>query len=181
MNQATSADWLDAWGSIIGGLAALIAVIYAAKQLRGLVKQLKQNNFTALLTLEIEMNARKHRVDEAAREVRLLKARNAENDEIVIQYEFLEGRLEDWFNLADRMAFCILNKYLREKDFKSEYFKYFESMVTCHPDWFGPDTIYSNIVKLGERWGFGPPGHFESIGRNQVRGDGERPNTADAP
>lgn len=158
MNPATAADWLDAWGSIIGGLAALIAVGLAARQLKGLIKQLKQSNFSALLTLEIEMNARKERVDEAAREVRRLGVKpGTDPEEIVIAYEFLEGCMENWLNLADRMAFCILKKYLRERDFRSEYRKYFENFMICYPEYFGPDTTYNNIIVLCERWGIQRP------------------------
>lgn len=142
----------------------MIAVGLAAQQLKGLIKQLKQSNFSALLTLEIEMNARKQRVDEAARAVRKLgiTKNNVDPEEIVIAYEFLEGCMEDWLNLADRMAFCILKKYLREKDFKTEYRKYFESFITCYPEFFGRDTIYNNIIALCKRWGIHVPGHMEA-------------------
>jgi hypothetical protein len=165
MNDALAAAWLGAWGSILSGIAALMAVAVAGHQLKGLVKQLKQSNFTALLTLEIEMNARKQRVGEAARAVRFLSLKqDVDQNEIIIAYEFLEECLEDWFNLADRMAFCILNKYLRERDFKSEYRKYFEQFLIQYPEYFGPDTIYTNIVKLCHRWKIYHPNHFESVG-----------------
>jgi ribosomal protein L31E len=151
-NGEGPAAWLGAWGSFLGGLAALGALGLAARQLKGLVKQLKQSNFTAFLTLEIEMNSRKQKVDEACREVRRLAQKGATSEEIVIANDFVEVCVENWLNLFDRLAFCILKKYLRENDFKTEYRKYLQSLVDCNPQYLQEDTVYDNILVLCHRW-----------------------------
>ncbi|MCA1704835.1 MAG: hypothetical protein LC808_16840, partial [Actinobacteria bacterium] len=43
---------LGAWGSFLGAIAALGALGLPARQLKGLIKQLKQGSFVALLALE---------------------------------------------------------------------------------------------------------------------------------
>jgi formylmethanofuran dehydrogenase subunit B len=113
MNEPTAADWISAVGSLLGGIAALAAVGIAADQLKKLVTQLKQGSFAALLTLEIEMNNRKQKVEDASREVRRLSEEERSADEIMIAYEYLEGCMENWLNLADRLAFCIRNPCLQ--------------------------------------------------------------------
>jgi hypothetical protein len=64
----------------------------------------------------------------------------------------LDGYVENWLNAADRLAFCILKGYLEERDWASEYRPYFANLVRKHRDQFGPDTIYTNIKDLHDRW-----------------------------
>lgn len=170
MNEPTGVDWLDAWGSIIGGLATLVAVGLAARQLRGLVRQIKQSNLISLMTLEIELANRKHALDEAAKEVRLSSLLREDFEKCTIAYDFMQGCLENYLNVADRLAFCILNRYVREKDFKTEYRHYFRDFVTAYPEYFGPESRYDNIIKICRRWKIFPPEYYIELGYERARG-----------
>lgn len=146
-------DWLQALGGVLGATAGIVAINFAARQLRGLVRQLKHHSLTAMLTLEVELCNRKQLVARTSREIKLLAIDiDSQRDRIEIEGEFLNECLDDWFTLADRLAFCILRRYLPEKDFKSEYFPYFYNLVNNHWPSFQDDSTYRNVIKLCKQW-----------------------------
>jgi hypothetical protein len=151
-------DALSAFGSLIGGLAALAAVVIAQQQLRQVNRSLRHSSLATLLTIESEMNNRKQEAEKAACELLTLANRNAPWNEIEIANRHLEGCMESWMNAVDRFAYCIRKKLLREKDWKSEYLPYIRNLLVDHPERFRHDTIYDNTRKLAIRWGLQVPG-----------------------
>jgi len=142
---------------VAGAVAALIALAMASKQIQGLVWQLQQGNFASLMMLEVEMNARKQRVDEAARDLQKLVHEQRSQEELEIFREYLKHCIENWLNLVDRFAFCIRKQMLDEEDFKQEYRRYIEELVQALPQYFTSESAYDNVIQLCERWKINRP------------------------
>lgn len=156
-NSANLTDWISAIGTLIGAIAALIALAMASQQIRGLVSQLQQGNFASLMMLEVEMNSRKQRVDEAARDLQKLVHENRSQEELEIFREYLKHCIENWLNLVDRFAFCIRKQMLDEDDFKQEYRRYIEELVGSLPQYFTSESAYDNVIQLCKRWNINLP------------------------
>jgi hypothetical protein len=117
-----AAAWFGAFGSVIGGLAAMAAIGIAQKQLTNLVRSLRQSTFAC----------------------RPEKIRTA--------YKYLQGCKENWFNAADRLAFLLIKGYVKEKDWKPEYRPYFAELIAKQGRHFQEGTPYTNVRKLSIRW-----------------------------
>lgn len=148
-----TADWLNAWATVVAALAAIAGVAIAYWQLSNLNKTLRMNALTIVLQLESEMNARKQRLEEYAAQLRIEACGEKPNDKLIeILSDELNGYLENWLNSSDRLAFCILKGYLEERDWKTDYRQYFADMVRSHEDSFGPSSIYTNVIDLNNKW-----------------------------
>lgn len=134
-------------------LATAVGVVVAYQQLSNLNTTLRLNSLGIVLQLESEMNSRKERVDELAAAVRIEVLKQVPNEDLVdVLSDQLDGSFENWLNACDRLAYCILRGYFAERDWKSEYRSYFLSLVQDHPEYFGRETIYTNIVDIHHKW-----------------------------
>ncbi len=149
-----SLEVIQTIATCVAALAAIAAVFVAWWQLGNLNKTLRMNALTVVLGLESEMNMRKMKVDEVATDIRRLDCEDNENNSklIGILSDYMEGLLENWLNCADRLAYCIKQGYLADKDWKIEYREYFNDLVKDHPDKFRADTIYTNLLDLNNKW-----------------------------
>jgi len=115
------ADAWSAFGSVLGGIAALIAVGIANKQLRNLVRTIRQDVVLLTLQIEAELNDRKTKMTEAALEVKFVatEIKDFEEDkefksakEARRRLERANGMLdltkENYLNAADRLCHSIL-------------------------------------------------------------------------
>jgi hypothetical protein len=142
-----------AWAAVAGVIVALLGVLVAWWQLRNLNTTLRMNSLGVVLQLESEMNARKAKADEIAFKIRQESlAENANIKLLDVLNGHLNGCLENWLNAADRLAFCILQGYFADKDWKTEYRGYFADLVKTHPEKYGPGSIYTNTLDLHHRW-----------------------------
>src|SRR5262245_44969060 len=132
-----AAAWIDAIGSFLAGIAALAAIALAQKQLRNLNKTLRQQVFASVIQLETEMNVRKIKCDDAALCLReLIDTPNTPPQKIEAAHDYLQGCMENWLNSADRLAFCILKGYVKEKEWKPEYVPYLRGLIDNHGELF---------------------------------------------
>jgi hypothetical protein len=146
-------NWISAISTAAAALTAIIAVILAYKQLGNLNKTLAMNVLSAVLQLESEMNARKERVDAVSAAIRKEGIKSKPNKALIeILGDELDGYLENWLNASDRLAYCIINGYLPERDWRVEYRQYFDKLVVDHESRFGAGTLYTNIVDLNHKW-----------------------------
>jgi len=151
--DATTAAWVEAVATVIGAIAAIAAVFVAYRQLSNLNTTLRMSVLAAVLQLESEMNARKRAVDEAACQVSTECAKSKRNEKAIQALTGkMEGLLESWLNAVDRFAYCIRHGYLAERDWKSEYREMFFGLVRDHPEKFGPQSVYTNIIDLTAKW-----------------------------
>lgn len=145
--------WVTAIATIVGALAAIAAVAVAYWQLNNLNQTLRMNGLMAVLQMEVDMNARKQRVDDLAAEIKKENAKQAPDLQLIrILGEQMNGCLESWLNSADRLAFCILKRYLPERDWRVEYRTYFFELVRDHEAKFRANSLYTNILDLNGKW-----------------------------
>lgn len=148
-----SADMVGAVGGVLAALAAGAGVAVAWYQLNNLNKALRMSGLMAVLQLESELNARKEKVDELSAKIRELGLAGEKKHELlVIVTDQYKGILENYFNAADRLAFCILKEYVPQKDWKAEYREYFNNIIKGHEGRFGPASPYKNVIDLNNRW-----------------------------
>ena len=106
----------------------------------------------AVLQIEAELQSRADKIDELNMEIR---QRCLDSQSTMDQIEILNDRKtaleEAYLNAVDRFAFCILKKYIDDKDWKHEYQAYFNRIVESLPAFFESDT-YDNILALRQRW-----------------------------
>lgn len=152
MNQPNLTDWISAWGSILGAIAAIAGLSYAGTQLKALVRQAKREAFTAFLALESEIIDKKQQVAEAARDLERLTIEGRPSEEIAIAGRYLESCIENWLNILDRFSACLRRKIFNEKHYKDDYCQYIAAIVRDHPERFGANSIYNNVIFICKRW-----------------------------
>jgi hypothetical protein len=66
----------------------------------------------------------------------------------------LNAAIENWLNSVNRLCFCIMRDYLKEKDWKIEYRDYISNVVKNKKfeKYFGAASIYRNIIDLNNKW-----------------------------
>lgn len=153
MTSAEIASVVSAISAAVAAGAAVAAVVVASKQLEKLNNTLRMNGLMAVLQLEADMTARKMRVDDLAAEIRKEDSKISPNAALItILGDQMNGYLENWLNASDRLAYCILKRYLPERDWRAEYRPYFAELVCDHAPKFGPGSLYTNIIDLNNKW-----------------------------
>ncbi|MBB6481525.1 hypothetical protein [Spirochaeta isovalerica] len=131
-------------------LASLSLPVFAIIEIRNLVRT---NTITTVLNLENEFNTRKTQLNSVSREILLNKEELNNNPDL---REALRGDLkaakENYLNALDRFCFCIDKTYIREKEWKTEYFDLIENVVDRNKDEFKGISKYRNIQRLHKRW-----------------------------
>jgi len=141
--------------SVIMALTAIIGVSVACFQLAKVSKSLRLNGLLGIVQMEIEMNRRGERLNAIALDIK------TESDQPKTKQDSktlrdLERRMlvesESYLNSVDRLAFCILNQYFKEREWQSEYREFLANVIRTHSEHFQPGTPYNNILKLHDKW-----------------------------
>jgi hypothetical protein len=144
---------LSAWATAAAAVAAFCAVGVAWWQLRNLNSTLRMTSLGIVLQLESEMNSRKSKLDDSATELRKAQTATPANADLVaVLGDNMKCCMENWLNAVDRFAFCILHGYLADKVWQTEYRDLFAGLIKGHPDYFGPGSIYTNIIDVDHKW-----------------------------
>ncbi|WP_434510099.1 hypothetical protein [Desulfitobacterium sp. AusDCA] len=144
----------DNWdiASVIGSLVTAfftVALFFVAFiQLRNLIRS---NTLSTVLNLETEVYQRKSKVDEITSKLRVAAASD-QNQLAQIYADDLDAAIENYLNILDRLSYCVLNGYLRDRDWKTEYEDLITTTVQQNSSSFGPGTYYLNTKKLYEKW-----------------------------
>jgi hypothetical protein len=129
------------------------ALLVAWRQLSGVRTELRMNSLMAVLEIEAEMNSRKEKVDSIAFKVRTLATEGKLSDDLKDVLTDERGcALENWLNSVDRLAYCILKNYLKDRDWRSEYCDYIQNIVRDNEFLFGAGSRYTNIIDINDRW-----------------------------
>lgn len=145
-------DWANI-ATITSVLIASGALLVAWRQLKGVRTELRMNSLMAVLEIEAEMNSRKEKVDSVAFKIRTIDAEKKLTDSLKdIFFDERNCALENWLNSVDRLAYCILRDYLKDRDWRSEYRDYIQNIVRENESLFGPGTRYTNIVDIHNKW-----------------------------
>lgn len=128
-------------------------LLVAWRQLLGVRIELRMNSLMAVLEIEAEMNRRKEKVDSIAFKVRTLSTENKLTDDLKdILTDESACALENWLNSVDRLAYCILKDYLKDRDWRSEYRDYIQNIVRNNEPLFSAGLRYTNIISLNGRY-----------------------------
>ena len=110
MHWYTTPDWWIAIGTFS-------AVVIAWRQLYLLRKS---NEIQTVLELESQLNERKVAFSKATIDRKRIDTQTAINNATGILSEMFDNAKENYFNVLDRLCFCILKGYLKERDWKAE-------------------------------------------------------------
>ncbi|QDT69173.1 hypothetical protein MalM25_21010 [Planctomycetes bacterium MalM25] len=97
-----SPEWVSAISAVVTALTAIFGVALGISQFSKANQSLKLNSLGVLLNLECELNRCKQLVNEATKE---LKVETDPARKEALQSSFDQLR-EDWYNTADRLAYC---------------------------------------------------------------------------
>jgi hypothetical protein len=144
-----SAEYVTAWATVVGAIAAIAAVAVANGQLKNLADSFRMSGLAAVLTMESEMNSRAEKMDEFSFRIQLALSEQRLSDEQIESHKERLLQLTDaYLNSVDRLAFCILKGYLPERDWRAEYEVLINGLIA------GPNRArdFDNIVKLYSKW-----------------------------
>lgn len=148
----TLKDFADL-ATIISVVVAAGALIVAWWQLSGVRTELRMNSLMAVLEIESEMNSRKEKLDSVAFKIRALAAENTLSNKLKeVLTDERSCALENWLNSVDRLAYCILKNYLKDRDWRSEYRDYIQNIVRDNESLFGAGSRYINIIDINNKW-----------------------------
>ena len=136
------AEWLSA-------IATVGICVIAFFQLKGL-----RDNITLQIVfdMERELHERKKLLDTIASEIQEQYLNEPSKESVYILKLKLSTAAENYLNAIERLAFLILKKYLRGRQWEREYKELIVGIVNHNPDRFGVTTPYTNIVKLYTKW-----------------------------
>lgn len=139
--------------NIIYTLLTAGLLLVAWIQLSKLRNELKMNSLMAILEMESQMNSRKEKVDDVGFRMRNLEIEGKLSDSLkdILSDEY-HTAVENWINSVDRLAYCILKKYLEDRDWRSEYRDYVQNLVKEFESRFGAGSRYTNIIDLNNKW-----------------------------
>lgn len=145
--------WITAAGALVGMFVAFIQLGKIRKTLDLAVKKQKLNALQVVLEIETQMNARKVEFDRAARQLREAEPKgDASAPNIEVLADWFNSMKENYFNALDRLAFCILNGYLNERDWRAEYRSLFQDTVRTYEQDFLEASPYRSVKKLNQKW-----------------------------
>ena len=134
-------------------IIAIGALLIAWRQLSGVRTELRMNSLMAVLEIEAEMNSRKEKVDSILFKIRTFDAEKKLTDDFKdIFNDEHNCVLENWLNSVDRLAYCILKDYLKDRDWCVEYRDYIKDIVEQNESLFGASSRYTNIIDINDKW-----------------------------
>lgn len=150
------AEVYSAIGDMLSGVAGCVAVGIAIWQLGGIKKSFelaskdqKLNSLQIVLEIESQMNNRKVEFDKTAKEIR----ENKDNpDKLEILKDYFNSAKENYFNSLDRLCFCILKKYLLDREWKADYRNLLLKTIETYESDFGEASPYKNLKELNRQW-----------------------------
>lgn len=141
-------DKINSISMVVTALFTVFLVIIAFIELRNLIKS---NYIKTIIDLESELYQRKSKLDDISSKIRI-EGENISKKMLTIYEDDLNAANENYFNVLDRLCYCILKGYLKDRDWESEYGDLIKETVrSCEAD-FGVATYYKNIKKLYLKW-----------------------------
>ncbi|OYQ37851.1 hypothetical protein CHU92_07355 [Flavobacterium cyanobacteriorum] len=165
MMEPSVTDWISAYSSLFSTIISLCILFIAWFQIKQVRVQLKnleesQRNSTLMTVLELEseLNKRKEYFDQCSFEVRQynidinLRGENPNSDSLELLQDKIKVSRENYLNALDRLSYCILHKYLLDRDWKTEYRDVIFEVVDNFSECFGVSSRFRSIKKIYEKW-----------------------------
>lgn len=157
LNQIISS--ISAIGSICAGIAAIIGISIAKKQLTNIkdeikigIENQKSESLKIVLEIETQMNSRKLEFDKASKQVREAEFNKAPDELFSILNDYFDSVKESYFNSLDRLCYCIDKEYILDKDWRTEYRNLLKETIDKYPDDFNEASPYHNMKKINKIW-----------------------------
>jgi hypothetical protein len=146
---------IDLGSVIIAFMGFGIAVVQLnkiQKQLEIAVGNQKNDSLKIVLEIETQMNSRKLEFDKASKQIREANLQNESNDNMEILGDYFNSTKESYFNVLDRLCYCIDKDYIQDKDWRTEYRNMLHLTINTYPDDFNEASPYNNIKNINRRW-----------------------------
>lgn len=158
-------DWISAISAAFSTIISIFILWIAwfqikqvKIQLKSLAESQKNSTLMTVLELESEMNKRKEYFDLCNYELRQysidLNLSNEEpnRDLLDLIQDKIKVSRENYLNSLDRLSYCIIHKYLSDRDWKTEYRDVIFQAVDNYPECFGVSSRFWNTKKIYEKW-----------------------------
>lgn len=122
------------------------------RQLELAVKNQKNDGLKVVLEIETQLNQRKLEYDKANKAIRLSAEKDISAETLEVLEDYSDTTRESYLNTLDRLCYCIIQGYLEDKDWRTEYRNMLYDTVVAYPDEFAEESPYRNIKKLNEKW-----------------------------
>jgi len=109
-----------------------------------------QMQLDMMLRLEERIEGHKRSVDEALTR-KVLAAQNGQDDMIEFIESEIDGYIENWLNVLDRLASMIIRGMVPEMDWKADYQRYLSGLQKSFPDAYSSES-HGNISTLIDKW-----------------------------
>jgi hypothetical protein len=132
----------------------MLILIVGWRQLSNLNKNLRINSLTTMIDLERELNNRLDIINNISLGIQRESIRNPVIANVQISFHERETQvaIQNYLNVLDRICFCIINEYIKESEWRSEYLLVVIEAVDNNEDFFSNITDYSNILNLYNKW-----------------------------
>ncbi|MCD0475064.1 hypothetical protein LPB87_11735 [Flavobacterium sp. EDS] len=158
-------DWISAFSSVLSviiSLGVLLVAWYQIKQvkiqLQSLAESQKNSTLMTVLELESELNKRKEYFDQCNFELRAydiqINSSEVELNEDVLGLfaDKIKIARENYLNALDRFSYCIIHKYILDRDWRTEYRDVIFEAVDNYSECFGVSSRFRNTKQLYEKW-----------------------------
>lgn len=156
-------DKVIAISTVINTIVGLGILIVAYVQLKKVKEQLQnlsdnQRNSTLMTVLEMEseMFKRKEALDKISFEIREIGISSTNRKISPELLELLTDKnniaIENYLNSLDRFCYCIIHKYISDRDWRTEYRDVIFDAVENYEDKFGPSSRFRNTKNLFDKW-----------------------------
>ncbi|MDQ1769601.1 hypothetical protein GQR60_07400 [Labilibaculum sp. A4] len=135
-------------------LVAYVQLKKVKEQLKNLSDNQRNSTLMTVLELESEMYRRKEAFDNISFEIRSLgeDEGNPSEKQLEIFQDRFNVSLENYLNSLDRLSYCIIYKYLSDRDWKTEYRDLIFDVVDSYESKYGTSSRFRNTKELYERW-----------------------------
>jgi nitrogen fixation/metabolism regulation signal transduction histidine kinase len=136
--------------NVILALCSVVLVVVGIRQLNNLVKD---NSIKTVLEIESLLQQNQTDINRFTSKVRMGDVKGDLTDEMrEIYKDDKKALMEIYLNTMDRLCYCILRDYLKDRDWKSEYRELLENTIRKNTDKFQAGTHFKNIMKLYDKW-----------------------------
>jgi hypothetical protein len=146
---------IDLGSVIIAFMGFGIAVVQLnkiQKQLEIAVGNQKNDSLKIVLEIETQMNSRKLEFDKASKQIREANLQNESNDNMEILGDYFNSTKESYFNVLDRLCYCIVKDYIQDRNWRTEYRNMIKDTIDNYESDFNVASPYRNMIKINTKW-----------------------------
>jgi len=135
-------------------LVAYVQLKKVKEQLKNLSDNQRNSTLMTVLELESEMFKRKEALDKISFEIREIgiSGKNLSEETIELLDDKNNVAIENYLNSLDRFCYCILHKYISDRDWKTEYRDVIFDAVDNYEEKYGTSSRFRNTKRLFHKW-----------------------------